>query len=370
MELKVNKRNIGDDELKNDRAAKAGRALDFLWESPWVKASVARSDYKTAEALSSVAEKLAAECDVVVVLAAGNMAKTLRAVLDAVPGDENGCQVKVFGDTLSTADYDAAFTELRGKKIGLIAVSDGRESLELRGALAIMKKFVVSEMGPVGSFGRIYAVCSKDSEVIVNDAVQSEYQVIPLEEGVTGLYAANSSAVILPLMIKGADISAYLEGFYDAVSSPAWDTNAWEYGAALYDMRSAGKVTAFSVWHREFEAAVKWMAAFGQGKEPDRWARMPEDGEAAEKADYQVLVSVENPGEDLMTPLFEGCNSDGSLNLLLNEESRRRFYGDEEKPGVEIVLGEADASSVGQLAAFVQISEGIAEFFSGDENDN
>ena len=82
-----------------------------------------------------------------------------------------------------------------------------------------------------------------------------------------------------------------------------------------------------------------------------------------------ILVSVENPGEDLMTPLFEGCNGDGSLNLLLNEESRRRFYEDE-RPGFEIVLGEADASSAGQLAAFVQISEGIAEYFGGDEDDN
>ena len=157
MELKINGKNIVERE-RSLTAAEAGRALDRLWDSPWVKASVSRADYKTAETLSPVAEKLASECDVVVVIASGDMAKTLRAVLDAVPGDEDGCEVTVFGDTLSTADYDRLFTNLKGKRTGLIAVSDGKEPLELRGALAILKKFVVSEMGPAGAFGRIYAV--------------------------------------------------------------------------------------------------------------------------------------------------------------------------------------------------------------------
>ena len=368
MELKINGKNIVERE-RSLTAAEAGRALDRLWDSPWVKASVSRVDYKTAETLSPVAEKLASECDVVVVIASGDMAKTLRAVLDAVPGDEDGCEVTVFGDTLSTADYDRLFTKLKGKRTGLIAVSDGKEPLELRGALAILKKFVVSEMGPAGAFGRIYAICSRDSDVIVNDAVQSEYQVIPLEEGITGLYAANSAAVILPLMVKGADISAYLEGFYDTVSSPAWDIDEWEYGAMLADICASGGKTVFSSWHKELESAIKWMAEFNDREGLRRPARMPGDGKTAGGADFDVLVSVENPGEDLMTPLFEGCNGDGSLNLLLNEESRRRFYEDE-RPGFEIILGEADASSAGQLAAFVQISEGIAEYFGGDEDDN
>ena len=156
MELKLNGKNIVERE-RSLTAAEAGRALDRLWDSPWVKASVSRADYKTAETLSPVAEKLASECDVVVVIASGDMAKTLRAVLDAVPGDEDGCEVTVFGDTLSTADYDRLFTKLKGKRTGLIAVSDGKEPLELRGALAILKKFVVSEMGPAGAFGRIYS---------------------------------------------------------------------------------------------------------------------------------------------------------------------------------------------------------------------
>ena len=142
-----------------------------------------------------------------------------------------------------------------------------------------------------------------------------------------------------------------------------------EYGAALADICASGGRTVFSSWHKELESAIKWMAEFNNREGLRRPARMPGDGKTAEGADFDVLVSVENPGEDLMTPLFEGCNGDGSLNLLLNEESRRRFYEDE-RPGFEIVLGEADASSAGQLAAFVQISEGIAEYFGGDEDDN
>lgn len=370
MEIKVNKRIKDAGAQSREAALKASRALDSLWETAWVKASITKSDYKTAEGLSPLAEKLSAECDIVVVLASGNLARTIKAVLDVVPESEDAADVIVFGDTLSTGDYDELFTALKGKKLGLIAMSDGKESLELKAALSILKKFIVSEMGPAGAFGKIYAVCSRDSEFIVNDAVKNEYQVIPMEEGVSGLYSANSTAVILPLMIKGGDISAYLEGFYDTVSSPSWDTDAWEYGAMLAEFDSAVRPGVFTTWHTELESMVKWMAAFGADAGYRRWARLPKDGEVSEIAGFETLVSVENPGEDLMTPLFEGCNADGSLNLLLNDESRKRFYAGEDTPGFEIVLGERDASFAGQLAAFVQISEGIADFFQGDHSDN
>lgn len=369
MELKINRRNLIEDSQKRQRAAEAGRALDALWEAPWVKASISRTDYKTAEALSSVAEKLSSECDTVVILAAGRLAKTIRAVTEAVPGDDDGTEIIVFGDTLSTGDYDRLFTRLEGKKTGLVTVCGGKEPVELLGALAILKKFIVSEMGPAGAFGKIYAVCGRDSEAVVNDAVKSEYQVIPLEEG-TDIYGANSTGVILPLMIKGADISAYLEGFYDAVSSPSWDVDAWEYGAALADADSALRPVVFSTWHSELESTVKWMSSFGEDPGYRRGARLPEDSAICAHAGLETLISVENPGEDLMTPLFQGCNADGSLNLLLNEESRRKFYADEETPGFEIVMGERDASFAGQLAAFIQISEGIADFFRGEKGDN
>ena len=152
MELKINRRNLIEDSQKRQRAAEAGRALDVLWEAPWVKASISRTDYKTAEALSPVAENLSSECDTVVILAAGRLAKTIRAVTEAVPGDDDGTEIIVFGDTLSTGDYDRLFTRLEGKKAGLVTVCCGKEPVELLGALAILKKFIVSEMGPAGAF--------------------------------------------------------------------------------------------------------------------------------------------------------------------------------------------------------------------------
>ncbi len=366
MELKINRRNSAPEAQDRQLAMEAGRALDRLWQTPWIKRSISKGDFKTAEALSPVAERLSTECDAVVVLAAGNMARTIRAVLDAVPENEEGAKVLVFGDTLSTGDYDSIFTALSGKRTGLITVSEGKEPLELRGALAILKKFIISEMGSSGAFGRIYAVCGRDSRVIVDDAVKSEYQVIPIEEGTKGLYSANSTAAILPLMVKGADIAAYLEGFYDTVSSPFWDVAAWEYGLMMAEALSEGKRVVFSTWHREMESMARWMASFDREGGRRSWARLPGDRKICEGAGFETLISVENPGEDLMTPLFEGCNPDGSLNLLLNDESRRSFFEKKEKPGFEIVLGERDSSFAGQMAAFIQISEGIAEKQTGD----
>ena len=61
-----------------------------------------------------------------------------------------------------------------------------------------------------------------------------------------------------------------------------------------------------------------------------------------------------------MTPSFEGCDEDGSLQLLLNRERDEHFAG-LECEGLAIELDTNYAEDIGELVAFLQMSQ-LIEF--------
>ena len=69
---------------------------------------------------------------------------------------------------------------------------------------------------------------------------------------------------------------------------------------------------------------------------------------------------VEADAADIMMPFFEGCNEDGSLNLLMRDSAREAFKN--ENPGAEISLPVMNDRNLGQLFAFFQLSEAITEY--------
>lgn len=351
MNIKIEKRNF---EKLNIEALRqqCGSALDDLWESSWVKSSISKEDRRAAGPLQEIADGIAANSDIVVILAAGESGRLLRAVTEAAPQKEDRAEVIVFGDTFSADSYAALFDRLREQSFSLVAVSPGEESLQLRGAYACLKELLFKQFGKEQSGNRICVIAGKESRTFAEDAGENDWPLINYPQ-IDAAYGANTSAALLALALKGADLTEYLEGFYEMLASPAWDLHGADYALGRAAWLKEHKTDSTLIWHKQLTAVGAWR---------QNLIFMPEEEYKLQEESFETVISVEREEEDIMMPFFEGCNEDGSLNLLLASEMERQFGGQGAGPKVRISAEDLSAYSLGQLFAFIQLSAGITEY--------
>lgn len=362
MNLNIEKTNIKQFDTASLRN-KSNDALDALWNAAWLKNSINKLDRGNLESIKAMAEKISGQCETAVILATGDMAKMIKAVTSAISLKEDGADVIVFGDTFSPAEYAELMTDLDKKDFVLIAAVEGLETVVDRGAFVCLKRLLVSKYGSADAVERIYAIAGKQSKLIAEDAAESDYPLISYPDDVAAIYGANTVAALLPIAIKGGDLEAYLDGFHDMLASPAWDIDGTDYSIARALYREAGGTKEnFLIWQKQLMDLGKWQESFFDGLEK-RVLCMPQDAKADTGEAFDTMVVIEKDEDDIMMPYFEGCNEDGSLNLLLNDTAKKYFFeNNQRKTGVNITVEWLDAYTLGQLTAFVQLSNGITEF--------
>lgn len=356
MNIFIDKRNIAHMELDAYRKA-CGDALDSLWQTPWVRASITKSDRRPLPALSELADRLAYQSGVVLVIAAGEAGRMIKGLTAAVPGRSDRADVAVFGDTLSAVDYARLLDRLEGEDFSILAVTEGRESVPWRGAFACLKRLLIARYGQEAAAARMVGIAGKDSEVLAKDASDNDYPLLNWPQDIGPGVGAGTAGALLPLAVKGVSLEEYLDGFYDMLADPAWDLDGADYGAAR------------AVWAKEHGGGEKLLIWQRQLLELGRWRRlgdtvwMPEEEAAAQAGAFETLITADQDEEDVMMPYFDGCNEDGSLNLLLLETAERYFLQDNMKGrSVRIAAERLDSYTLGHLAAFLQLSDGITDF--------
>ncbi|MGN0659215.1 MAG: hypothetical protein ACI4LA_06375 [Emergencia sp.] len=362
MKLKIEKESLGSLNLDTYRD-ECGQALDSLWESEWIQASITRRDREMLEPLQDMADKLSNQSDAVVFLACGQEARLIEAVAGTFPGKSDRAEVIVFGDTLSASDYERLFSSLDGRDYSIVAVSAGEEPVPLRGAFVSLKKLLIQKYGQEAAAERILAMAGKKSRLLAEDAMENDYPLLRCSEDIPARFGAGTGMALLPLAIRGGSMEEYLDGFYDMLASPAWDTDGADYSAArAVCRREKGFGESIHIWQSQLCAFGKWMECSG-GPLPKRMLAMPSEQPSDCAESFASMFCVEYEDEDLMMPFFEGCNEDGSLNLLLAETAGRYFSENaKERPGVKISVERLDSYTLGHLTAFVQLSNGITDF--------
>ena len=357
MDITIEKKNFEKLNIEQMKS-KCGQALDEIWNRPWMRYAVTRTDQECLPQVQSAAELLTNNSDAVVVLAEGLLAEQIRAAAAAVSPEEQKAEVIVFGETLSPSDYTSLLEKLENLRFSVLLVSDSEERLSLRGAYALLKKLLITKFGKEQAAERVAAVLGAGSVLFAQEAAAEDYLQISLPE-LTAEFAAGSAAVLLPLAIKGVDTKAYLDGFYEMLASPAWDKDAADYavGRAV-----CGVEERLYVWQRQIEdfAALQGNTVFMPGAEGFRVCGKSGKSAGGQAEPFEILLLVEEDAADIMMPFFEGCNEDGSLNLLMRDSAREAFKN--ENPGVEISLPVMNDRNLGQLFAFFQLSEAITEY--------
>ena len=371
----LSRQNIGYETVEAAAAA-APEALDALWRERWITASVTRSDLREASELAAWAEDIRSRAGLVVI-AAGAGRSAIKAALDACPGGEGSPEILVWDGSMSPGDLAEIVKKVEKVNTVLIAVSDGDEPLELRAAYTVIKQAVfAAHHDKEGE--KVYAVCPRSRGLIALDAEENVYPRADWPEGSWAAPAGgtagcfgNKAAVLLPLLIKGADVESYLGGFYDTVGSPDWDRDAAlpayvmaEAKAEIGAEAGSGLWAAPEVisWQKETRAMARWAAEMAGG----RLVRMPEGAKAGQPA-FRIMISADSGHEDIMTPPFDGCDADGSLELLLRSESDRAFFDGAEEDGIHgfsFCTEELDARSAGALMAYLQMTIWLFDEYS------
>lgn len=355
MRIFVDKRNIEHMPLDAYRKS-CGEALDALWKTQWVRTAITKSDRNPLTALREIADKLAYQSSVLLVIAEGEAGRMIKGLTAAVPGQSDRADVLVFGDTLSAVDYAGLMNRLEKEDFSILAVTEGAESVSWRGAFACLKKLLIAKYGQEAAAARICAVAGKDSEVLAQDAADNDYPLINWPEGISAADGAGTAGALLPLAVKGVDLEEYLNGFYDMLADPAWDLDGADYSVARAIWRQEhGGGENLMIWQRQLLHLAKWRGG--------RALWLPEEQYADGQEDFAAMIVTDQDEEDVMMPYFEGCNEDGSLNLLLLETAEQFFSQDcMKKRSVKILLERLDSYTLGHLAAFLQLSDGITDF--------
>ena len=315
--------------------------------------------------LAGWAEDIRSRADLVIVVA-GEEREAINGVLRAVPGSAGSPEVIVWDGSMSSGDYARLIEKIDARSTVMIAVSSGSEPLEQRAAYAIIKQAIFAahhdEEGD-----KIYAVCPRGMGVIAMDAEENVYPMAEWPAG-SGRMPANTAAVLLPLMIKGADCAAFLKGFYETVGSPEWDAGAPVPAYVIARALSGGGAVEVFSWQRETRGVARRFAEAAGGRMTDMpsgrgTSAVPGAGSAA---GLRIMIASDAGHQDIMTPPFEGCDPDGSLELLVKSEADREFFGSAEDdgiPGFKFCTEELDARSAGALTAYLEMTLWLAGRF-------
>ncbi len=343
-------------------------ALDELWKTRWVNDSVFKDDFAKIEEINQLARQISGESDIIVVVSSDKNIRTIKALLSMIHSEEKAGKQNliIWENTFSVSDYSSLFSRIEGKKTTLLAISTSKESTQLNASYSIIKKKLLGSNRNVSTGGnQVITVTNAKSITISEDAEANKYERIVISDEIDEDYSANTEVALLPLAVAGIDINSYIEGFSSTVASPKWDMDGAVFPYELAKHVYSGGGVLIETWHREYSALCRWLIASDCITDNSKTAFLPCDMNCIESDNktFEILMTLTESREDIMTPQFENCHEDGSLAMLLEREERLCFERESARKGVSIETRYLDSENGGALIAFLQMSKAMVEFF-------
>ena len=364
MDIRVDNRLAGGEDKIRELAGLSGKALDEMWKDSWIAGGIGSSMNELIKEIDMAAGELRYANDRIVVVAAGPLGHMIRAGLAPLqaPGKK---EVLVFGETLSAEDHRALLEGAERKNLAMIAVSCGQEPVAQCAAYACLKNLIRDKYGPEKFSEHIVFILPEDIDEDSYFGQESgEYpaKLRVLKADVHPAFAANTEAMLFPLMAAGADIRSYMDGFREMLASTWWDQDADRYSLYLAQHALSGGCEDVICWQRELHGLAQWVAAAHRAAGIDSRALfLPEDKEHLREGAFQTVVLVEQEKTDIMLPMFPGASAEGSMNEMVKEHARNAH-----EQGTLIAVEELNAHGLGQLTCFLQLSCGISKWILGN----
>jgi glucose-6-phosphate isomerase len=374
---------------------KTGRGNDFLG---WVNLPQEVSESDVVE-LETVAARLAAKSQVVVVIGIGGSYLGARAVIEALqhsfspmmPNEKP--QIVYAGNNMSEDYLHDLLDVLAVKDYSLVVISKSGTTTEPAIAFRILKQHCEQKYGVEEARQRIVAITDKARGALKTLADQSGYPTFVIPDDVGGRYSVLTPVGLLPIASAGFSIRKLLDGAramrQQLMEAKTFDTNpAMQYAAlrnVLYNKNL--KVELMTSFEPRFFYLIEWFKQlFGESEGKELKGIFPagaifstdlhslgqyiQDGS---RQLFETVLTVENVHHTVPIP-FDEQNTDG-LNYLqhrsINEINHIAQQGtcqahvDGKVPNIRITIPEINEFYLGELIYFFEMSCAVSGYMLG-----
>ncbi|MBD5459377.1 MAG: glucose-6-phosphate isomerase [Lachnospiraceae bacterium] len=369
-----------------------GAGNDFLG---WVDLPT-RTPASLVDEINATAADLSNQCDVVVAIGIGGSYLGAKAVIEAL-GDsfaeaKPGAPRVVFAGQNIGEDYLFELQEyLRGKRFGIIVISESGTTTEPAIAFRLLKAQLEEQVGKERAKDLIVAITDAHRGALRQLATEEGYRTFVIEDSVGGRFSVLSPVGLLPIAVAGFDIKALLAGaaqMQRATINANATNQAALYAAARNALYRAGKKIEILVNYNPklHYFGEWWKQLYGESEGKDHRGIFPaavdnstdlhsmgqwiQDGE---RTIFETVLTVGKVHHSVTIPTDE-ANLDG-LNYIagkhvdevnkMAELGTRLAHVDGGVPNIVITVPELNENYLGQLIYFFEKACGISGYMLG-----
>ena len=370
----------------------SGKGNDFLG---WL--TLPQDIQSQVASIRQTAERLRAQCEVIVCVGIGGSYLGAKAVIDALQPsfawlEDRRPQIVYAGQNISEDYLYELQILLRGKKFGIICISKSGTTTEPALAFRLLKTQLEKHVGKETARERIVCITDAKKGALRTLATQEGYDTFVIEDNIGGRFSVLSPVGLLPIACAGLDIDSLLQGacrMAEVCASTDMETNpALLYAAARNHLYRQGKKVEMLVnYHPKLHYVSEWWKQlYGESEGKDGKGIFPasvdfttdlhsmgqyiQDGE---RHLFETVISVEEPNNKVVVPRDE-ANLDG-LNFLagkrvdevnkMAELGTRLAHLDGGVPNLLIEMPLLDAYYLGQMIYFFEKACGISGYMLG-----
>ncbi|MDR2928832.1 MAG: glucose-6-phosphate isomerase [Cytophagaceae bacterium] len=372
--------------------AKNGTGNDFLgWMD--LPSSITASELNK---IKSVANKIRAKADFVVVVGIGGSYLGTRAVIDTVADSFDWLRTNRKNPVILYAgqnigeDYTHELLDLlKDKSFAVLVVSKSGTTTEPAIAFRLLKKLLEKKYDAQDVKERIVAITDAAKGALHTLAMREDYETFVIPDNVGGRFSVLTPVGLLPIAIAGVDIDRLIEGSV-AMEKQLMAKNYANNPAAVYAAvrnllyRNGKKIEILVNYHPKLHFLAEWWKQlYGESEGKDKkgifvaavdfttdlhsMGQWIQDGE---RSIFETVLSVEKPRYNVVIPK-DNDNLD-QLNYLagkrVDEVNKMAELGtliahvDGNAPNIRISIPELNEYYIGQLIYFFEKACGISGY--------
>ncbi len=354
---------------------------------------------KQVAAIRACADRLRAQCEVIVCVGIGGSYLGAKAVIDALQPafawlEGRKPQIVYAGNNISEDYLYELQTLLRNKQFGIICISKSGTTTEPALAFRLLKMQLEEQAGKATAKERIVCITDAKKGALRTLATQEGYDTFVIEDNIGGRFSVLSPVGLLPIACAGLNINALLDGAERMMNCCTSAETAYEdnpallYAAARNHLYRQGKKIELLVnYHPKLHFVSEWWKQlYGESEGKEHKGIFPasvdfttdlhsmgqyvQDGE---RHLFETVISVQEPNEKVVVP-SDKDNLDG-LNFLagkrvdevnkMAELGTRLAHTDGGVPNLLIELPALNEYSIGELIAFFEVGCGVSGYMLG-----
>ena len=381
---------ISEDEVRAIDTHEPLQKLEKLYENGWVGVP---ANYNTmlAESVKSIASKISAESEVLVVLGIGGSYLGARAAIEYVKSPFYNMMQKespdiYFAGNNASGEYLEQIVELIGDRdFSINVVSKSGSTIETAITLRFFKTMLETKYGTEGIKDRLY-VTSDIGSPLIKMAQREGYAYLEMPPEVGGRYSVLTVVGLVPCAVAGIDIDELMAGALEEFETGVED--ACLYAAARQVLYSKGKkIEMLACFEPAFRYTGEWWKQlFGEseGKEgigifpsyADYSADLHSMGQLIKEGERTLMETFVSFNEPRTNPVIPGgAIHDDKISAIAGfdmhkvnasaSQAVKKAHIDGGVPVLELNLPRLSAESFGALAYFFMRSCAVSALISG-----